>query len=292
MRLRFAEDKKTLLWAFGLFPLVPALAYLRPELTLWLLPLALYVSYCSGVLTHNHNHCPTFMGRRSNVAYGAWLSLFYGFPIFSWIPTHNQNHHRYTDGEGDETRTTRHTRKNTLFAALTYPIASARWQLPSVLGYAREAFTRHPARRRRILLEVLALAGGHAALFALAVGLHGLPVGSFVYLATLGLPALLATYFMMFTNYMQHIDCDPNSKDDHSRNFTSPCWNWFVFENGLHTVHHEHPGVHWSRLRALHEARAHRIDPRLNVGSIFEYLVRQYLIRDKRLESRKLAAAA
>jgi beta-carotene hydroxylase len=113
-----------------------------------------------------------------------------------------------------------------------------------------------------------------------------------VYLATLGLPALLATYFMMFTNYMQHIDCDPSSKDDHSRNFTSPFWNWFVFENGLHTVHHEHPGVHWSRLRALHDARAHRIDPRLNVGSIFEYLVRQYLMHDKRLESRKLAAAA
>jgi beta-carotene hydroxylase len=286
MHLRFSEDRRTLFWAFVLFPLVPALAYARPELTLWLLPLALYNSYCSGVLTHNHNHCPTFIGRRANVAYGAWLSLFYGFPIFSWIPTHNQNHHRYVDGEGDETRTTRHSPENTLLAALTYPIASARYQLPAVLGYARESFRRHPGRRRRILFECAALVFGQLALFALAVGLHGPRAGAFVYFFSVGLPALLATYFMMFTNYVQHVDCDPTSPDDHSRNFTSRFWNWFVFENGLHTVHHEHPGVHWSRLRPLHDARARRIDPRLNLPSVFAYVFRQYVWHDERLAPR------
>jgi fatty acid desaturase len=285
MRLRFSEDRRTLIWAFGLFPLAPALAYARPELALWLVPVALYVSYCSGVLTHNHNHSPVFIGRRANVAYGAWLSLFYGCPIFSWIPTHNQNHHRYLDGEGDETRTSRHTPKNTLLAALTYPIASTRWQLPSVFGYAREAFARHPARARRIAFECAALVLGQLGLFALAVALHGLERGGFVYTVTLGLPALFAPYFMMFTNFLQHIDCEPASPDDHSRNFTRPFWNWFVFENGLHTVHHEHPGVHWSRLRALHDARAHRIDPRLNVSSVFAYLFRQYVLGDERLVS-------
>ncbi|HEY3496929.1 MAG TPA: fatty acid desaturase [Polyangiaceae bacterium] len=292
MRLRFAEDKRTLFWAFVLFPLGPVLACARPELTLWLAPLSLYVSYCSGVLTHNHNHCPTFLGRGTNAAYGAWLSLFYGFPIFSWVPTHNQNHHRYLDGPGDDTRTSRHTNSNTLLAALTYPIASARWQMPSVIRYARASLAGHPARRRRVVLECAALAFGHLAVLGIAVALHGSALGAFVYLGTLGVPAALATYFMMFTNFVQHIDCDPASPDDHSRNFTSPFWNWFVFENGLHTVHHEHPGVHWSRLRALHAARAHRIDPRLNVGSIFEYLLRQYLLRDRRLEARRLASAA
>lgn len=292
MRLRFAEDKKTLVWAFVLFPLGPAVAYARPELALWLIPLSLYVSYCSGVLTHNHNHSPAFFGRRTNVAYGAWLSLFYGFPIFSWVPTHNQNHHRYIDGEGDETRTTRHASHNGLFALLTYPIASARWQLPTVVAYARESFARSPTRRRRILLECAALVFGHLGLFALAVVLHGASRGAFVYFVSLGMPAALATYFMMFTNYVQHVDCDPTSSDDHSRNFTSPFWNWFVFENGLHTVHHEHPGVHWSRLRALHDARAHRIDPRLNVSSIFAYLFRQYVLRDARLALPAQSSAA
>src|ERR1051325_2531309 len=99
MILRFREDWRTLFWAFGLMPLVPALAYLRPALAPWLVPLALYASYCSGVLAHNQNHSPTFVGRRANAAFSAWLSVFYGFPLFAWVPTHNQNHHRYLNGE-------------------------------------------------------------------------------------------------------------------------------------------------------------------------------------------------
>ena len=69
---------------FGLggpvIPGVPALAIWRPALLPWLAPLLLYCSYLAGVLSHNHNHCPVFVGRRSNLLYGAWLSFFYGFP--------------------------------------------------------------------------------------------------------------------------------------------------------------------------------------------------------------------
>ena len=279
MRLRFREDLRTLFWAFVLFPSVPALAYLRPSLLPWLAPFALYFSYCSGVLTHNHNHSPVFRGRRANVAYGAWLSLFYGCPIFTWIPTHNQNHHRFTNGEGDVTRTTRLSPTNSLTFALIYPLASSRWQLPGIKAYVANAWRSHPARFRRIVAELAALILGHAALFGLAVWLHGLALGAVVYGVSLGAPALLATYWMMFTNYLQHVDCEAGSPDNHSRNFVSPFFNWFVFENGLHTVHHEHPGVHWSRYRALHDARAARIAPHLNQNSLFGYVASEYLWR-------------
>ena len=95
MRLRFIEDRRTLVWAFLLFPLGPALALWRPSLLPWLVPLLLACSYLSGVLSHNHNHCPVFTTRAANLAYGAWLTFFYGFPTFAWVPTHNQNHHRF-----------------------------------------------------------------------------------------------------------------------------------------------------------------------------------------------------
>jgi fatty acid desaturase len=278
MRLRFAEDRRTLLWAFILLPLVPVLAYARPALTPWLVPLALYASYCAGVLAHNQNHCPTFVGRRANTAYAAWLSVFYGFPLFAWVPTHNQNHHRYLNGEGDATRTTLRGTADTAWLAFTYPLVSARSQLPLVLEWAREARAKRGARFTRVVLESAAVVLGHAGLAALAVWLHGAALGALVYVLSVGLPALLATYFMMFTNYVQHVGCDPASPDDHSRNFTSPFWNFFVFDNGLHTVHHEHPGVHWSRYRALHDARAARIDPRLNQNSLFGYVLRTYLV--------------
>jgi beta-carotene hydroxylase len=281
MRLRFVEDRRTLFWAFVLLPLLPTLAYARPELTLWLVPFALYSSYSAGVLTHNHNHCPVFVGRRSNMLYGAWLSLFYGFPIFSWIPTHNQNHHRYTNGEGDATRTGRHSEKDTLLALLTYPFASARFQWEGIRRYVEVARGHHRERYRRILSQTAALVLGHVGLFALALYLHGLGIGALVYAVSVGAPALLATYFMMFTNYLQHVGCSPESPDNHSRNFTSPLLNWFVFDNGLHTVHHEHPGVHWSRYRALHDARSSRIAPSLNQTSLVAYVVRHYLVTQR-----------
>ena len=278
MRLRFREDWRSLVWAFVLLPLVPVLAYARPSLAPWLLPLALYASYCSGVLAHNQNHSPTFTGRGANTAYGAWLSVFYGFPLFAWVPTHNQNHHRYLNGDGDATRTTRGGTVDNAWTAFTYPIRSSRWQMPLVLSYVKEAWARHPARLRRIIWEVSAVVLGHAALASLAVALHGVRRGLLVYVLSAGVPALLATYFMMLTNYLQHVGCEPSSPDDHSRNFVSPFWNWFVFENGLHTVHHEHPGVHWSRYRALHDARAARISPRLNQNSLFGYALSAYVI--------------
>ena len=277
MQLRFREDVRTLIWAFGLLPLVPALALYRPVLALWLAPLALYASYCSGVLAHNQNHSPTFVGRRANSAYAAWLSIFYGFPLFAWVPTHNQNHHRYLNGEGDATRTTRLGTVDSAWIAFTYPLYSGAWQRPLLASYVKDARAEHPARYRRIVVEASAVVLGQGGLLVAFCALHGFRVGLPTYALAAGLPALLATYFMMLTNYLQHVGCDAQSPDDHSRNFVSPFWNWFVFENGLHTVHHEHPGVHWSRYRALHEARAARISPRLNQNSLFGYVLATYV---------------
>src|SRR5262245_11185869 len=88
--LRNRADVRTLIWAFVLFPSVAFAQYVWPSLAGWLLPLGLYVGFCSGVFSHNHNHCPTFKSRRLNVWYAAYISAFYGYPTFAWIPTHNQ----------------------------------------------------------------------------------------------------------------------------------------------------------------------------------------------------------
>jgi beta-carotene hydroxylase len=276
MRLRFVEDRRTMLWAFALFPLGPALALWRPSALPWLAPLLLYCSYLSGVLSHNQNHCPVFHSRRANLAYGAWLSFFYGFPIFAWIPTHNQNHHRYLNDEGDVTRTSRSPRDG-LLTLLTYPLVSSRFQLPLVLRCARLALRRRSALAGRVVLESSALFAGHLGAAALAVALHGFALGAVVYLAAFGAPALLGSYWMMLTNYLQHVGCDPRSEHDHSRNFVSPFWNWFVFDNGYHTVHHQHPGLHWSRYRALHRLSAARISPALSSPSLAHYALARYL---------------
>lgn len=279
MLLRFRADRRALFWSLILFPALPIAVFLKPALGPWLLPVALYLAYCSGVLIHNHNHTPTFRNKRLNSAYSAWLSFFYGAPAFAWIPTHNQNHHRHLNGPGDATRTSELAPRDTLLAALAYPTRSAIAQWPAIVSYVKRARASNAARFRQIVLETVAVVGGHALLAALAIARFGWVSGAWVYAWALGIPALSAAWSMMFTNYVQHVGCDDRSADDHSRNFVSRWLNWLVFDAGYHTVHHEHAGTHWSEYRALHAARAHRISPHLNQGSIFGYCIETYLLR-------------
>src|SRR5690606_9031586 len=132
---RYTSDYRTLLWALLFFPLVPALGYAWPRALPWLLPVALYTSYCSGVLTHNHVHVPVFRSRRANSLSAAWLSIFYGCPIATWIPTHLENHHRFVDGPEDVTRTSRRSAKHSAWQALVYTASCAHWQRPLIASY-------------------------------------------------------------------------------------------------------------------------------------------------------------
>jgi len=278
MQLRFEADRRALFWALVLFPALPALSYARPAWAPWLLPVALYLAYCSGVLAHNQNHTPVFRNKRWNSLYSAWLSFFYGCPLFVWVPTHNQNHHRYLDGMGDLTRTADHAPRDTWWAALSYPTRSALAQAPAIWHYALAARARNSGRFRQIVLETASVSLGHGAALALSVSLRGFGPGVWLYACAFGIPAAFAAWSMMFTNYVQHVDCDPASADNHSRNFVSRSMNWLVFEAGYHTVHHEHPGIHWSAYPALHAWRAARIAPHLNQRTIAGYCFERYVL--------------
>jgi fatty acid desaturase len=294
VKLRFLSDVRTLLWAFVLFPAVALLPLLRPGLALWIAPLAIYGGFCAGVFAHNHNHCPTFRGRRMNGFFSAWLSVFYGYPTFAWIPTHNRNHHTFMNRPGDATITWRYSRRNTWSIAASYFFVSAWWQRGLLSEYVRDARAHHPRRFRQIVVQALAVVGAHGAALATAVALHGGRRGGLGYLCGLGLSAATGLWGMIFINYVQHVHCDPWSEHNHSRNFVGPLGNWMVFNAGLHTAHHEHPGAHWSRLPALHAAIAPFIHPLLCEGSLLGYCLRSYVggLFDPRLRTRQIGRAA
>lgn len=278
MRPRHGSDYRTLFWAFVLFPLVPTLSYWRPSLALWLLPLGLYCSYCAGVFTHNQTHRSVFASRTPNLAYSAWLSIFYGCPIAAWIPTHVLNHHRFPDRQQDVTRTDRLSGAHNLWQALRYTLLCGTWEMPLVFEYARRARRKRNRQWQDVRVQTSALLLAQLGSCALALWLHGPRVGLSTYALSVLMPAMLAPHFMFFTNYIQHVHCDSVSPDNHSRNFVSPIANWFVFQNGYHTVHHEQPNVHWSLYPALHAARQQRIHPSLNVRSLFGFCVENYLL--------------
>ena len=278
MKPRFTSDYRLLLWMFVLLPAVPIIALFQPSWAPFMIPLGLYLAYCTGVASHNHNHCPVFQSNAMNQAYSIWLSIFYGYPTFGWIPTHNQNHHKFTNGPGDETRTERYAPHNGLWYATTYPIASIAYQSPAIGNYISQAFRHKPHVFRQILFQYVAIVVGHGAYLAVSVELHGWLFGSIAYVCAMALPAGFAIWSMMFTNFLQHVDCDPTSRHNHSRNFVGRKTNWLLFNAGYHTVHHENPGAHWSRLATLHAERASDIDPHLNPATLFGYCASTYLL--------------
>jgi len=278
MRLRVNADWRAVLWVFGLMPLCAGVQLARPALAGWLMPFSIYLAYAAGVLAHNHNHCPVFRGRRMNGVYSAFLSFFYGYPTFAWIPTHNENHHRFTNKPGDATATWQHMREGSAWAAFTFFFHSSAAQAPLIARYMRRVKARSTRAWWYLVAQYVVVFGGHAVACAVAMKLHGVVVGGLAYLSALGVPGALALWGLMFTNYVQHERCDADSRYDHSRNFVSRWMNWLVFDNGFHTVHHERPGLHWSLARREHEKIAHLIDPALNEQSILGYAWKAYVL--------------
>jgi fatty acid desaturase len=293
VKLRYAADARVLVWACLLLPGAAALPFAFPAHASWFVPLSLYAGFSTGVLAHYHNHCPVFRDRRANAMYAVWLSIFYGYPVFAWIPTHNANHHKFVNGPGDATITWRYTRRDTLLAACVYFFTSAYWQSGLIKAFVARARASNRGLYRQIVLQYAAVAAGHASLLALAVRLRG-PSGIVVYLCGLGATSAMGLWGMMFINYLQHVHCDPASRYDHSRNFLGPVANWLVFNSGYHTAHHEKAGAHWSTLPAIHASIAGNIDPELNQRSLLAYLLRAYALGrlDPRYLPRQVGRAA
>lgn len=275
--LRHRADVRTVLWVLAM-PVVAVAQYAKPALVPYLCPLSFYLALAAGVIAHNHNHCPTFKNKRTNGVFAIWLSIFYGYPTFAWIPTHNLNHHKFVNKPGDATITWRYTNKHNWFVASTYFYVSSYWQSEPIKAYIRKARANNPALYRQIVTQYAVFWGTHAVLLASAIALHGVKLGLTVWLLALALPAFMALWTIMLFNYIQHVHADPWSEHNHSRSFTGGLLNFLLFNNGLHAAHHEHAGAHWSRLWDLHAAIADQIDPELNQRSFWWWMFKTYVL--------------
>jgi beta-carotene hydroxylase len=276
MGLKNQADWRTLLWA-ALGPSLVAVQFWQPSLVPYLWWVSCYFALSFGIIAHNHNHCPTFKDRRHNELFGSWLSIFYGYPTFAWIPTHNLNHHKYVNTDGDATITWRFTNSHNLLVAVSYFFVSSYYQSGPIKTFISKARTSNPGLHRRIMRQYAIWLGGNLVLWLAAIALHGFGTGSFVFIACVAFPEFFALWTIMLFNYDQHVHTDPWSQN-HSRSFVNPLLNFLLFNNGLHAAHHERPGEHWSNLAAVHAEIAPRIDPSLLQTSLWLYWFRQYLL--------------
>jgi beta-carotene hydroxylase len=231
--------------------------------------LALYFEITVAVIAHNHNHVPMWKSKTLNHITDYWITLFYGFPAFAWTPTHNKNHHKFNNREGDYTITYRISEKNNGLTLLSYPSISSYFQQHPIAIHLRNLWA---TNRKKFFISV----GQYAAL-VLFIGI-ALLIDWKKTILYIVIPQQVALFAVMVFNYVQHVHADEESKFNHSRNFVSKSTNFLLFNNGFHTVHHLRASTHWSETPAEHEKVKHLIDPALNESGFWSYIIRVYVI--------------
>jgi len=228
----------------------------------------LHFSVAVSVMTHNHNHINMWHSKALNLLTDWWLTVFYGLPIFVWIPTHNRNHHRYNNKEGDVTRTYRHTEDNDLTALLMYPTISGKNQMKEgIIPYMKELKAKNAQQYRENWIQIAVLLTWVVFFFVWSWKKA---------LLFILIPQQVSQVTVIIFNYVQHVHADEESDYNHSRNFM---WvNFFLLNNGYHTIHHERANLHWSEAPAAHAKIAHHINPALIEKSFWGYLIRTYIL--------------
>jgi fatty acid desaturase len=265
--LRYAADLRTIA-LLALLTVLFAVQYVHAAEHRVLLLLTYALVLVPLVAKHNHNHCRTFRGPAWNSAFAVWLTLLTGMTTAGIITAHNRLHHGGNQSNDDFVRCSlvRFRRNWMNFLAFFFASALDMWRhRPDDLAEWRRT---RPRLYRQAIGERVTL----AAFLLLIVALDWRAA-----LTVFAGPWLFGQWFLVTINLLQHQDCDPRSPHDHSRNFTGRAINWLLLNNGYHTAHHDFPGVHWSRLPAVHRVLACDIDPALNERSLLLCVARRFL---------------
>lgn len=266
--LRKIADLKTLLWMIASTSLF---IYQWNEVEFhWVLYiLYLYFSVSFSIFAHNHNHNPVWKNDFLNQIHSCWITVFYGFPLFAWIPIHNRNHHKYNNKEDDYTKTYTKSEENNLFTLLSYPSINAMVQQKAAFRYYFSLFANDKLRFFYCSMQIITL---------LTWIIVGFVIDWQKALIFIVIPQQVSLNTVLIFNYIQHVHANEESRYNHSRNFVSWTTNFFLFNNGYHTVHHNNPNLHWSELPPVHEEIKDNIDPVLNEAHMSWYLIRVYIL--------------
>jgi fatty acid desaturase len=228
----------------------------------------LFMSVAVSVMTHNHNHLPMWQSKTLNTLTDWWLTVFYGFPIFAWIPTHNKNHHRFNNREGDDSITYRVSERNNFLTLISYPTISGYYQQRAIFSYLKELKANNKEKFWLCISQ-------YVILFLWIAGAFLLDWQKALLFVIV--PQQVSLFSVLIFNYVQHVHANEESEWNHSRNFTG-FLNFMLFNNGYHTIHHHKAGLHWNKVPEAHAEIEQNINPILLERSFWWYIVRCYIL--------------
>jgi fatty acid desaturase len=181
------------------------------------------------VMVHNHQHLSMWTSKFMNYITDYWLTLFYGFPIFAWIPTHMTNHHVNVNTEEDYTRTYKYSDKNNLLTLITYPSISGVSQQKPVKDFFFATYKRNKKRFFTQFLQVFFLA-----VFVVTMVILDWQK-AILYVI---IPQQVSLFSVLIFNYVQHVHADESTKFNNSRNFVGGTLNLLLLNNSYNMANH------------------------------------------------------
>jgi len=236
----------------------------------------IYFSWVGAVAVHNTVHCPVFYNKTANKLMHVGLSLVYGHPTSTYVPGHNLSHHQNTQTPKDMMRTSKvQYRWHLINGIMFFPTVIA-----SVIGVEDTYFKVQRKKQQPIYKQVQL---EKFVTFTIAAVLIILDLRRWVVCALI--PHTFSSFGIVSLNLLQHDGCPEDSKYNNARNFTGPILNFFAYNNGYHTIHHTHPGWHWSILKEKHEQLiAPHMHPNLAQKSILGYIFKTFVFPGIRID--------
>ena len=267
--LRYAADLRTLMFLV-VFNVLLAVQWLNVARGALMLIPTYTLAVVALVVKHNHMHSLTFRRPAWNSAFELWLSVLTAHPCSGIITSHNVLHHGKNNTAADFVRCSlvRHRLNLLNFLAFFFASVTAMYRnKPADLDNWRETrpdLYRQAVAERTVtyvfILIMLLLDWRSTLKYCVA-------------------PWLLAQWFLVTINLLQHQDCDFESHINHSRNITGRFTNWLLLNNGYHTAHHMFPSAHWSKLRIIHErVIAPQLNSALNERSLWLCVWRRFVL--------------
>ena len=221
------------------------------------------------VIHHNHIHLGIWNNKRLNNFTNLTISVLTAVPSAMMYGGHLKNHHVHQHGPKDVTRTYRFGGDhNHLLGYVLHPFQAFSVLIPKFFWDFLDQYPRRTRFSRDLLLQVFLIG-------IVWVGLLALDWQKFLLFVLL--PQAFGLHWLLGSNYFQHAHCDDASEVNYARNFTGAV-NWFWFNIGFHTAHHDHPRAHWSTLRKLHYEQSLEIHPSLCCSSFFRYVLQVFIL--------------
>jgi len=237
-------------------------AFIEANHQLWVNLLAIpTIILLATTIKHNHVHLPIFNFKFLNILTDQWLNLLTGTSTSSIRIIHVDNHHEHVDSSEDWISTKK--RKTKSIKHLLLYIFSA----PKILIKNKQKWLANENRqtiKKYLILENLVLVS-----FLLLAGYINL----YATVISIIIPSILSQWLLVSFNYLQHVNCDHDSEYAHSNNFTGAFFNYLTFSAGYHTIHHNHPELHWSMLAKKHLQESDKIPSQFQFQNFYIGLV-------------------